>query len=53
MNRLISMFLDDLDRRDEERRKDLTKTLDDKQFDGEKVEEVLGESVQNQTQEEE
>jgi hypothetical protein len=52
MNRSISRFLDDLDRRDEERRKDLIKTLKQAQFEGEKVEEVLGESVENQEEEE-
>ena len=35
MNQSISRFLDDLDRRDEERRKDLIKTLKHPQFEEE------------------
>jgi len=48
-NQSVSRFLDDLDRRDEERRKDLIKTSKHLQFDDEKekMEKVL-ESVQNQ-----
>lgn len=48
-NQSLSRFLDDLDRRDEERRKDLIKTSKHPQFDDEeeKMEKVLG-GVQNQ-----
>jgi mRNA-degrading endonuclease RelE of RelBE toxin-antitoxin system len=35
MNRSISRFLDDLDKRDEERREDLIKTLKDPKFEEE------------------
>jgi len=35
MNQSISRFLDDLDRRDEERREDLIKTLKDPKFEEE------------------
>jgi mRNA-degrading endonuclease RelE of RelBE toxin-antitoxin system len=48
MNQSLARFLDDLDRRDEERRKDRIKTLGD---DGEKKTEI--ESIQNQTKKEE
>ena len=48
MNQSLSRFLDDLDRRDEERREDRIKTLGD---DEEKKTEI--ESVQNQTKKEE
>lgn len=51
MNQSLSRFLDDLDRKDEERRKDLIKTSKHPQLDDGKAEKVSGESVQNQTHE--
>ena len=53
MNRSLARFLNDLDRRDEERRKNLAHTLKPLQFDDEEKKMETEKPVQNQTQKEE